>query len=265
MKNSEADLSNLFGIEAHFSHNLEGFNRHKHSVYSLGDKKIIIKEFTEERFAIREKFFYETFKDLCNLPRLYFSEENIFVLDFIDSENSPNLLSAVEDWARIHSIFLGSEILENPLCANHKLRNLAYYVSRNPKLFDPDSEKLKEVLLDEERERNYQTLIHGDLYKRNILTNSQGNYYIDFEFSGKGHPVRDLSLLLLNYPILKEDFLKIYRQNISFDYEGIEEDIKKKLLGKGTQLIIGLKDLNISKEKRKEIHENLLRVMRTYL
>ena len=41
MKNSEADLSNLFGIEAHFSHNIEGFNRHKHSVYSLGDKKLL--------------------------------------------------------------------------------------------------------------------------------------------------------------------------------------------------------------------------------
>lgn len=265
MKNSEADLSNLFGIEVHFSHNLEGFNRHKHSVYSLGGKKIIVKEFTDKKFAAREIFFYETFKDLCNLPRLYFSDDNIIVLDFINSDNPPDLLSAVKDWARIHSIFLEAEILENPQCAHHKLRNLAYYVSHNPKLFDPDSEKLKEILLDEKRERNYQTLIHGDLYKRNILTNSQGNYYIDFEFSGKGHPTRDLSLLLLNYPHLKEDFLKVYRQNISFDYERIEEDIKKELLGKGTQLIIGLKDLAISKEKRKEIHGNLLRIMRTYL
>jgi thiamine kinase-like enzyme len=55
-----------------------------------------------------------------------------------------------------------------------------------------------------------QTLVHGDLYKANILTKSRINYYIDFEFSGKGHPARDLALILLNGYDSKKVF-SIYR------------------------------------------------------
>jgi thiamine kinase-like enzyme len=48
------------------------------------------------------------------------------------------------------------------------------------------------------------------LYKANILTKSRINYYIDFEFSGKGHPARDLALILLNGYDSKKVF-SIYR------------------------------------------------------
>ena len=116
-----------------------------------------------------------------------------------------------------------------------------------------------------EREKDYSTIIHGDLFGKNILTKNGNNYYIDFEFSGSGHPTKDLSLLLLNHPNMKEEIIKTYRDNISFDYEGIENDLKKELPEKGTQLIAGLKRLKMHTKQKRKIHENFLRVMESYL
>lgn len=264
MKDLEGVLKDLFGTVPIFLFELDGFNRNSHTVYSIENKKIIVKEFREKEVGKREKFFYEILKEICKIPNLYLANEDIIVTDFIESEK-PDILSAVKDWTRIHSNFLDSDILTNPILAKHRLKNLSKYIDHHQEMFGPDAVKLSKVLVDESREFNSPTIIHGDLYGKNILTRNGENYYIDFEFSGVSHPVRDLALILLNYPRIKEELIRIYRENISFDYKGIEEDIKKELLGKGVQLIAGLKGLKMPVEKKREIHRNLLRVMGSYL
>ncbi len=264
MNNTEAILSHLFKGTPSFISNINCYNRNSISVYSIHGKKILFKKFNKKEFIQREKFFYKFLKNSCKIPKIYSEGEDFIITEFIES-CKPNLIQAVRDWAKIHSNFLENEILENPLMFKHKSRNLSDYILNYQKMFGKSAEKIKDFLSSKEREKNYSTLIHGDLFGRNILTKNGENYYIDFEFSGSGHPVKDLSLLLLNNPNMKEEIIKIYRKNISFDYEKIEEDIKKELLNKGTQLILGLGNLKMSLEGKKKIHKKFLGVMENYL
>jgi len=249
----EDTLSNLFRGVPNFIFKIECYNRNSISVYSIDDKKILIKQYNEKKFAEREKFFYELLKGVCNIPKVYHSGEDYIVAEYIESSN-PDLKMALEDWAKVHSAFLGSEILRNKNILRHKLKNLSNYVLNHKKLFGEISDKLSERLSHKEKAMNHSTIIHGDLFGRNILSRNGENYYIDFEFSGVGHPTRDLSLLLLNHPDLERGMIESYRKNISFDYEGIEEDITNELLNKGVQLIVGLGNLKMPSEGKKKIH-----------
>lgn len=257
-------LSNLFGGVPNFISNIECYNRNPISVYSAGDKKIIFKKYNEVKFAEREKLFYGLLSGICKMPKVYGSGEDYIVTEFIESSN-PDLKMAVKDWAKVHSAFLGNEILESHEIPKHKLRNLSDYVLNHKKLFGEISDRLSKKLSDDGRVVNYSTIIHGDLFGRNILSRNGENYYIDFEFSGVGHPTRDLSLLLLNHPDLERELIISYRDNISFDYEGIEEDINNELLIRGVQLIAGLRNLKMPLEGKKKIHRNFLRVLEKHL
>lgn len=256
-------LSNLFGSGSIFVSNINCYNRNSISVYSVNGKKVLLKEFKEKEFAEREKFFYKTLEDFCKIPKMYFEGDDFIIIEFIESSN-PDLILAIRDWAKVHSNFIGSKFLTNPFFQKKKLRNLSDYVLSHKRTFGENTEKLGKNLLDQEREKDYITLIHGDLFGRNILTNNGNNYYIDFEFSGKGHPTSDLSLLLLNHPNMEEEIIKTYRENISFDYEGIESDINKELLRKGVQLIAGLGNLKMPSEGKKKIHKKFLDVINAH-
>jgi len=260
----EDTLSNLFRGVPNFISKIEFYNRNSISVYSVDGKKILLKQYNEKKFAEREKLFYELLRGICKIPKVYGSGGDYIILEYIESSN-PDLKMAVNDWARVHSIFLEREILRNPNIPNHKPRNLFDYILNHKKLFGEISDKLGEKLSKNEKARNYSTIIHGDLFGRNILSRNGENYYIDFEFSGVGHPARDLSLLLLNHPDRERELIKSYRENISFDYEGIEEDINNELLNKGVQLIVGLGELKMPPEGKKKIHKKFLEVLKNHL
>ena len=260
----EDTLSNLFGGVPNFISKIECYNRNSISVYSIHDKKILFKKYNEKKFAERERFFYEVLKGVCKIPKVYGSGEDYLVIEYIESSN-PNLKMAVEDWAKVHSAFLESEILKNPDIPKHKLRNLSNYVLNHKRLFGEISNKLNKRLSDKSKIVDSNTIIHGDLFGRNILSRNGENYYIDFEFSGVGHPTKDLAFLLLNHPSMERELIESYRKNISFDYKGIEEDINKELLNKGVQLIAGLGNLKMHSEGKKKIHRKFLEVLKNHL
>ncbi len=264
MNSIENTLSDIFKEKPIFVSKIECYNRNSISVYSMGDKKILLKEYNETNFAKREKLFYELLNGFCNTPEVYGSGTNYIVMEYIES-SIPNLKMAVKDWAKIHSIFLENKILENSNIPIHNSRNLSDYVLTHKNLFGKISEKLSEKLSHNEKVIEYSTIVHGDLFGRNILSKNGKNYYIDFEFSGVTHPTKDLSLLLLNHPNLEKEIIQEYRKNISFDYDGIEEDINNELLNKGAQLIAGLGNLKISSEGRKKIHRKFLEVLKNHL
>ncbi len=257
-------LSNLFGDVPNFISKVECYNRNSISVYSVDDKKILLKKYNEKKFAKREKLFYQLLNGVCKIPKVYGSGEDYLITEYIESSN-PDLKMAVKDWAKIHSTFFGRKILEDSDIPRHNLRDLSYYVINHRKLFGEISDKLSEKLSNKKRIMNYSTIIHGDLFGRNILSQNGENYYIDFEFSGIGHPTRDLSLLLLNHPDLEDEIIRSYRTNISFDYEGIKEDINNELLNKGVQLIVGLGNLKMPSEGKKKIYGKFLEVLKTHL
>ena len=215
MNKSEDILHNLFGSMPVFIFNINCYNRNLISVYSVNGKKIIFKKFNEKESAIKEKFFYKVLRTHCKIPQTYFESDDFIITEFIES-STPNLIRAVRDWARIHSDFLENKILEDKLMFKHQPRNLSDYVLKHKEIFGENTEKLREILSSKKREENHSTLIHGDLFGRNILTMNENNYYIDFEFSGSGHPTKDLSLLLLNHHDMKGEIIKIYRENMHY-------------------------------------------------
>jgi len=89
--------------------------------------------------------------------------------------------------------------------------------------------------------RGISCFTHGDLYKNNVLVRDQNHYYIDFEFSGMNHPVRDLSLLIFNNFELKDDIINTYSDAINFKYRGMKKDINLFYMIKLIQIIQGLK------------------------
>jgi thiamine kinase-like enzyme len=260
----EDTLINLFRGMPNFIYKLEGYNRNSISVYLINNKKILLKQYKDKKFAGRERLFYGLLNKVCKIPKLYGFGEDYIITEYIES-STPDLNKAVEDWAVIHSIFLDNEVLENPNIPKHKLRDLSEDVWTHKDMFGKISKKLIGKLLNKERNMNKSTIIHGDLFGRNILSLKGENNYIDFEFSGVGHPVRDLSLLLLNHPDREEEIIRHYKDNICFDYKGIEEDINNELLNKGVQLIIGLGNLKIPSEERKKIHGRFLKVLENHL
>lgn len=267
MEEAEKIFLELFGSIPEFVSIINCYNRNSISVYSLGNRKYIFKKFKEEELAKRENFFYEILSKRIHVPQVHYNEGCVLIADFIDSDKlqASNLINAIKDWAKIHSDYLGDKILENPIMLEHKSRNLEKFVLSNEEIFGKLTEELSNFLKDTSRERNYFSLIHGDLFGNNILVKNNFNYYIDFELSGFGHPARDLSLLLLNYPKMKLGIIDTYRKNINFDYYGIEKDINKEVVSKGVQLIVSLRKLNASLEVKKEIQNKFLRVIENYV
>ncbi|MBD3247001.1 phosphotransferase [Candidatus Pacearchaeota archaeon] len=266
MKQIENILVNMFHKKPAFLYTIPGFHRNFQSVYKLGRQQILVKEYNSKKDLKREVFFYEMFgkNKLIITPLFYGHEKNVGCFEFIESDSKGDLFVGIEDWARVHSCFLKSNELNNPIMANHKSKNLPEYVLNHEKEFPKISKQIAEVLQSESYQ-NFKTLIHGDLEKRNILIKNNKNCYIDFEFTGRGHPLRDLSLLLLNHPQDKEKIISMYRKKISFDYENIEKDTKKELFIKAVQLIAEMKNINLPSKRKKNIHTRFLKVMDSYL
>jgi RIO-like serine/threonine protein kinase len=242
---------------ARFLLKLENTSRHEHIVYLSGSKKIIAKVFTTPESFEREKRVYALLSGEISIPRLYRADQGIIITDFIDSEERKDFKKAIEDWAKIHNLFLGNPVLDTPLLAWGPPRNIKEYVLSNPILFNKFGQKIVEKI-EKPSNQKITTLIHSDLYERNILTTKTGNYYIDFEFSGRSHPGRELALMILNHPEKIREIIGTYKQNITFDYNGIEEDIKRETLIKSVQLIGRIEKVVKSSEERKRLHSRFI-------
>ena len=103
------------------------------------------------------------------------------------------------------------------------------------------------------------------MQEKNILISKGNNYYLDFEIAGVGHPARDLASLIIHNPKKREEIISVYRKNISFDYKGIEKDIRKWFVARVSQLILILKTKKIPNTKNKKIEKNLFEAMNFYL
>lgn len=263
MESKEEILQQLFGSMPNFVSEVHCYNRNLISIYSIGKKKIIIKEFKNAEFLEREKFFYKFLKNFCKIPEIYYAGDNFIITDFIESKES-NLIGAVRDWAKIHSSLLEDKVLTNSLIFSHEPLHISGYVYNNGELFQSYGKKMEGILSKKRKIEEPVTIIHGDLFDKNILFDGIDNNYIDFEFCGKGHPVKDLSLIILNHPEMDREVIKTYREQISFDYEEIENDIKLELLNKGVRLICGLKYLKMPLDLKQKMYNKFMRVLKKY-
>lgn len=240
------------------------YYRHNHEFYSNGERTIAIKEFKEERAFQKEVFFYKLFEKekIIRTPKIYEISKPFLLTEFIESEDKINLEDALKDWGKVHSYFLRKGISKLRIeRINNK--NLSEFVLSYPGLFGEKYKQLAEKVKERIRQ-DLQTLVHGDLYKANILTRRGHNYYIDFEFSGKGHPARDLALILLNgYD--REKILSTYKESIDFNYSGLEEDVITYTLMRGIDLIANLRNTDFETDKKKKIHSRFVNSMNSLI
>lgn len=240
-------------------------HRHNHEFYSNGKITLALKEFKVERSLQNEVFFYELFEKekILRTPKVYEISKPFLLTEFIESEDKINLENALRDWGKVHSYFLRKElgglITEKLEKVKVNDKNLSEFVLSHPELF---GEKYKQIAerVKKRVKPDLQTLVHGDLYDANILTRRGHNYYIDFEFSGKRHPARDLALFLLNgYD--PETVLSTYRGSIDFYYSGLEEEIITYTLIRGIDLIANLKNTDFDQDKKKKINSRFINSM----
>lgn len=256
-------LSKILG-KGYLLVNSINYHRHNHEIYSNGDLIIAVKEFKDEKSFQKESFFYEFFEEegILRTPKLYLAQKPFFVTEFIDSDSEINLGGALVDWGRVHSYFMKKDFSGLNIEKINN-RNLPEFVLSNPNLFGENYRQIANRLK-AKINVDLQTLVHGDLYKANILTRNEKNYYIDFEFSGKGHPARDLALILLNgYD--REKVFTIYKKNIDFDYPQLEEDGITYALMRGVDLIANLNKMPFDQDKKGKVHSRFINSMNKFI
>lgn len=238
-------------------------SRHKHYIFLVDGKKIILKKYQSENLGLLESGFYEFFESLGSIcvPKVHYRDKFYLVTDFIEQTRKPDMKRTIVEWGNVHSKTRGNfeGIREMPF--ESILRHTLDKGVVLGDLFIPFVRRMEEGLVSD-----ITAVTHGDLYSNNVLSVNDKNFYIDFEYSGRSHPSRDLGLILFNAYKHKKEIIQLYRQNIDFDYSGLERDIETNLILKLGQVIIGLnRDTNLPYEfrqkflkKAKGILENLL-------
>jgi len=208
----------------------------------------------------KETFFYDLFKEekILRTPEVYFASKPFFITELINQDPEVNLETALRDWGKVHSYFMKRDFSKLEIEEINN-KNLPEFIFSHPGLFGQKYSQIAERIR-KKINLDLQTLIHGDLYKANILTNKGINYYIDFEFSGKGHPARDLALILLN-GYNREKVFTIYKDNIDFDYSELEEDGITYALMRGVDLIANLNNMPFDKDKKRKVHSRFINSM----
>jgi thiamine kinase-like enzyme len=251
-----------------FLFNISGFNRNLLSVYEINGKRVILKRFQKPIFFRRELFFYDLFQktDLIKTPKIYSCGMSGLATYVIKSGEQKDVIKAAKEWAKIHSHFLSEGFDENNLMVEHDINEVINYVLGNMEFFGKRTKFIKEFLLEENLAKpGLKTILHGDLQDKNIITSRGKNYYIDFEISGVGHPARDLVSLLIYCPEKRDEIVTTYRENIDFDYNKIENDIKLWSIVRASQLLLILEDREGPREKKRVLGRNLLNAIDIYL
>jgi len=239
------------------------WNRNISKIYELGGKKIVSKEHRKLIFLRRELFFYDLFKKnpIIHTPEIYNSKGLNLQTYFIETEDK-NIFQTIQDWAKVHSYFMKKIFENNDLLIQHESINS--YIFKNINTFYEFGPIIKNKLLGVKLNRELKTLLHGDLQKKNMVTFKGNNYYFDFELGGIGHPGRDIASMIISSPEKKNELIKEYRENINFDYSGIEEDITHWLLLRTAQLYLIFDKKKEQENKKKAIKDKLLKIIQTF-
>ena len=261
MKTIEETLSNEFEEPVKYIEAIEGYHKNAPSIYQINERKVVVKKFSMLGDFEREVAAYKIFKEnpIINIPRLLYFGENIIVTEFVKGHERRKAPITIKDWAKVHSYFLNkSTHLDLMGHYKHNENTTMEEIFKSSYLFGDLYKKILEVV-HTDTNKKLKTLIHGDLMNKNIIASNQDNFYIDFEFSGMGHPTRDLTLTLLENSNRKDEIIRRYRENIEFDYEGIERDLIKESILELSHRIIMTERMKVKNNISNKIKSNLIR------
>lgn len=241
------------------------WNRNDSRIYSINREKIVSKDHKKPIFFRRELFFYDLFEgiSLIKTPEIYKAEGINIKTHFIETEKK-NILKVAEEWAKVHSYFIKNPIKDSRFLIYHDIDEVSNYVSENSSILGELSNIARNNLENYDITKNVETILHGDLQKKNMVTCQGENYYFDFELGGRGHPARDIASMIISSPREKNEIIKTYRQNIDFDYSGFREDIDAWLLARAAQLYIIFDKRKGTREQKKSIERKLSIVIKNF-
>ncbi len=244
----------------------EKFCRNDVSFHTIKGKLVVLKKFRNRESARREGAAYEVFMDnpIVRVPFRYFAEGDIALYDLVKSNGESDLLKRVGDWARIHSRKDLSSIFENRNPSKMQLRKVIQKVRERGDLFGGNHNAYADVIeggLDYLVQPPIQTFTHGDLRVNNSISTKEGEYYIDFEFSGITHPAEDLAPSLLAYPHMRRAILQSYEANSSLDFGQIKKALPLYILFRSSRVILMQEKRGLMEDIRLPVRKKFVSVM----
>lgn len=235
-----------------FERELKVAPKNTHKIYFDGEKRVFVKIYDRDDFYEREILFHEVFKKHVRVPEIYLVHNKTVVMEYIEARPDRKIKAALKDWIRVHEYYLDKDRRSNYPCLSYGRGNIFKFLEEESHRYDGRAKAIAKILRKDKIKR-IRTLVHGDLCKRNILTDNKGNCYLDFEFSGQGHPAFDVATLAFSYPKHYEWIIRYYAENSSFSYEGIVLDIKRYIVKRGAVSIRYLnenKNMNVEQKER---------------
>lgn len=215
-----------------------GICKHKHFLYETLSGLICVKEFNNSKAALSESkaYIFFTSNGLLQVPPHYYSDEIYLVTGYIQSKDI-SLTKIISDWSKVHLNTINQTLFEEIDPIQNTLEN----ISHHKVLFGDKSSLIQERLL-KGAQSPIKSITHGDLYSNNIISTTEGNYYIDFESIGVSHPARDLSLLLFNAnENERQSIISEYLYSIrDLCLPNFEEDILTFWIERLSRIVIGL-------------------------
>jgi len=248
-----------FGEPKEFSRNTIGF-------FSKDSKKIVVKQFKNFDFFSRERDAYDLLKEMKKvlIPQRYFCKEGVIIYEYLNSLKHVEGTQRLREWGKVHSYCINInhiKSLEDPLNIKNRLEKIISSIREFPVFFGTRAFEYADFL-EEHKSKLFnptiKTFVHNDLRGTNSLITSKGNYYIDFEFGGFGHPLQDIVPIILEQPRRKKEFLDIYKKSISFNSDCIAKEILPYLLFRTCDVLRKIVRRDIPKETKKNIKRKFI-------
>jgi thiamine kinase-like enzyme len=146
---------------------------------------------------------------------------------------------------------------------HHLVLDLPERILKNELIFKKRTVEMYSVLKDlrEREDEILKTLIHGDLRKKNMRTNSNGNYYIDFEYFGVASPMKDLATLILESPMIKDEIILKYKKNMMYDFPKMQENLYEQVIFRASEVLIAMKNRSLDTTYKENIRKKFLGVV----